>query len=334
MATIVKPFTFASGALVVASEHNSNFDTIYTDYNGGITNANISASAAIVASKLSGVAASGANTDITSVYLNNTGLKIKDTNASHGLSIVPGSNITADKTLTIVTGDADRTITLAGALTTAADFITSGANSLTLTTTGATNVTLPTTGTLATLAGSEELDGKTLDSSVGKGTWTASGTWTLPALTLGGLTQLAEGASIALDAAGSADGAYSGITISGTAGATLAFGDLVYLAAADSRWELADADAASTSGDVILGMCVLAAASDADPTRILLIGNIRADAVFPALTIAAPAYVGTTAGDIQTAQPSGTDDVIRRVGFALTADELYFNPSNDYVTHT
>ncbi len=32
----------------------------------------------------------------------------------------------------------------------------------------------------------QELTNKTLTSSVGKGTWTASGTWTLPALTLGG----------------------------------------------------------------------------------------------------------------------------------------------------
>lgn len=108
----------------------------------------------------------------------------------------------------------------------------------------------------------------------------------------------------------------------------------MYLAAADSRWELADADAASTSGDVILGMCVLAAAGDGSATTVLLYGNIRADAAFPTLTIGAPAYVGTTAGDIQVAQPSGTDDVIRRVGFALTADVLFFNPSNDYVTHT
>ena len=61
-----------------------------------------------------GAAASGANTDITSVYLNNTGLKVKDTDASHGLSIVPGSNLTADHTLTLVTGDADRSITLSG----------------------------------------------------------------------------------------------------------------------------------------------------------------------------------------------------------------------------
>jgi hypothetical protein len=59
-----------------------------------------------------GAAASGANTDITSVYLNNTGLKIKDTNASHGLIIAPGSDLTADHTLTVTTGDADRTLTL------------------------------------------------------------------------------------------------------------------------------------------------------------------------------------------------------------------------------
>lgn len=52
MALIVKPNTFSAGATIVASEHNSNFDTIYNDYNGNITNANVDANAAIVASKL------------------------------------------------------------------------------------------------------------------------------------------------------------------------------------------------------------------------------------------------------------------------------------------
>ena len=61
-----------------------------------------------------------------------------------------------------------------------------GAYALTLTISNTTGVTLPTTGTLATLAGTEELDNKTLDSSVLKGTFTASGTVTVPALTLGG----------------------------------------------------------------------------------------------------------------------------------------------------
>jgi hypothetical protein len=148
----------------------------------------------------------------------------------------------------------------------------------------------------------------------------------------GGDFVLAENTSVQLDPALSADGTYTGITITGTAGAALAFGDLIYLAAADSRWKLADADAASTSGDVLLGMCVLAAGADGNATTILLQGNIRADAAFPALTISAPVYVGTTAGDVQTTAPSATDDVVRRVGFALTADSMYFNPSNDYIT--
>lgn len=197
--------------------------------------------------------------------------------------------------------------------------LTVGTGDLRVTTVG-TN-----TASVVTVGGTQTLTNKTLTSPV---------LTTPSAFTTGGTITLAENTSVALDPAGSADGKYSGITLAGTAGATLAFGDLCYFAAADSRWELADADAAATSGDVVLGMCVLAAAADGDPTVMLLIGNIRADTAFPTMTIGGPMYVGTTAGDIQTAQPSGTDDVIRRVGFALTADELYFNPSNDYITHT
>lgn len=46
--------------------------------------------------------------------LSNTGLKILDTNASHSLGIVPGSNLTADRTFTIATGDSDRILTMSG----------------------------------------------------------------------------------------------------------------------------------------------------------------------------------------------------------------------------
>lgn len=178
---------------------------------------------------------------------------------------------------------------------------------------------------VVTVGGTQTLTSKTLTSP----------TLTTPsAFTTGGTITLAENTSIALDPAGSADGKYSGITVAGTAGTTLAFGDLVYLAAADSRWELADADSVTTAGDVMLGMVVLAAANDGDPTTILLHGIIRADTAFPSLTISAQVYVSTTAGDIQVSQPSGTDDVIRVVGRALTADEIYFHPSEDYITHT
>lgn len=157
---------------------------------------------------------------------------------------------------------------------------------------------------------------------------------TIATATLSGAQQLAEGAGLRLDASLSADGTYSGLTISGTAGATLAFGDVIYLAAADSRWELADASAASTSGSVWVGMCVLAAASDGDPTVILLQGNVRADAAFPALTISAPVYISETAGDITNTAPTTTDSVTRVLGYGITADSMFFNPSNDWITHT
>lgn len=145
---------------------------------------------------------------------------------------------------------------------------------------------------------------------------------------------LAENVPIILDPALSADGQYSGITQAGTAGATLAFGDLIYFSVTDSRWELADADAASTAGDVQLGICVLAAASDGSATTVLLWGKVRADTAFPTFTIGAPQYVSTTAGDVTGTQPSAADDVIRRLGFAEDANSLWFMPSPDYITHT
>ena len=52
MSIITKPNTFSAGATIIASEHNSNFDTIYAEFNGNITNSNIAAAAAIADSKL------------------------------------------------------------------------------------------------------------------------------------------------------------------------------------------------------------------------------------------------------------------------------------------
>lgn len=148
---------------------------------------------------------------------------------------------------------------------------------------------------------------------------------------------LGENFGLALDAALSADGKYSGIVEAGTAGAALAFGDLCYLDPTDSRWELADANAAAgADGDARgrLGICVLAAGADGNSTKVLVWGKVRADAAFPALTVNNPVYVSETAGDITGTQPTTTDAVIRIIGFANTADELFFCPSNDYITHT
>jgi len=137
---------------------------------------------------------------------------------------------------------------------------------------------------------------------------------------------------IALAATLSGDGTYSGITITGTAGATLSFGDLCYLNNDDSRWELADANL-SDGYDAMLGICVLAG-NDGDATRMLLFGNVRADTAFPSLTIGKPAYISETAGDIVVSAPTTADVCVRIVGYALTADELFFNPEKTVVIHT
>lgn len=57
---------------------------------------------------------SGNISGLASATFNNTGLKLRDTNASHSLTVAPGSDLTADRTLTVTTGDADRTVTLSG----------------------------------------------------------------------------------------------------------------------------------------------------------------------------------------------------------------------------
>lgn len=129
-----------------------------------------------------------------------------------------------------------------------------------------------------------------------------------------------------------ANAAYEGIITAGTAGAALAVGDLCYLQTADSRWELADADAEATA-KLMLGICVQAATGDGEATTMLLYGTVRADAAFPTMTVGAPVFVSTTAGDIQTAAPSGTTDIIRIVGYGYTADELFFCPSPDFFEH-
>ncbi len=144
-----------------------------------------------------------------------------------------------------------------------------------------------------------------------------------------GLT-MAENDALILDSVLSLDGKYSGIVEPGEAGATLAFGDLVYLAS-DNHWELADANVVA-GATARLGICVLAAANDGDATTILLFGNVRADTAFPDLTPGAPAFVGETAGDIVTTAPSTSLAVVRVAGHGgRTLNELAFNPSGSWV---
>ena len=100
-----------------------------------------------------------------------TGLGIRSSGSgAFDLTLNNTENLTAGRTLTLTVNNAPRTIDISGNITLASSFITSGSNSITLTSTGPTNVTLPTSGTLVNSTVS------TLSNLASVGTIT-SGTW-------------------------------------------------------------------------------------------------------------------------------------------------------------
>lgn len=179
--------------------------------------------------------------------------------------------------------------------------------------------------------------GVTLDTCVGKGTWTASGTWTLPAMTLGGLAVLSENITIALAPLLTAGDKWCGIldVPAGTsvAGVALAFGEVCYFDVSTSKWKLAKADVAATAF-CKLAMCVLAASGVDQPTSMLLYGKVRADTKFPTLTVSAPAFLSAaTAGLITNTPPVATNNAPRIMGYGNTTHELFFTPDQTYLEH-
>jgi len=104
--------------------------------------------------------------------------------------------------------------------------------------------------------------------------------------------------------------------------------DLVYLNA-NGKWLEADADATGTSIN-LLGMA-LEAKSDGQAMNVALAGSFVRDDTF-SWTIGVPLYVSGAIGEITATKPTGSGDVVRTVGYAVTADVIFFNPSSDYVT--
>lgn len=92
MATITKTNTFTNGATIIASEHNTNFDTIYNEFNGNIDNANLKSSAAIVDTKLEQITTAGKVSGVSITLL---------TSLPSGAGEVPIANI---PTITLAKG--------------------------------------------------------------------------------------------------------------------------------------------------------------------------------------------------------------------------------------
>ena len=131
--------------------------------------------------------------------------------------------------------------------------------------------------------------------------------------------------TVTADTAGLHDGdvVYFGGTTSMTTGA-------IYHYKSDGTWELADADAVATS-DGLLGVA-LGAASDTN--GVLLRGIVTLD--HDAGAIGDVLYISTTAGDCTATAPSGTNDVVRIIGYKIfhaTQKQVWFNPSSDFIIH-
>jgi hypothetical protein len=59
MGKITKPFTLVAGEPILATEHNSNFNTLYNDFNGNISNYNIVTTAGITDDKIEQIVTPG-----------------------------------------------------------------------------------------------------------------------------------------------------------------------------------------------------------------------------------------------------------------------------------
>ena len=147
---------------------------------GAVSVADASASNKGVMQVGTGLTASSGTVSVSpSLTFSNTGLKVQDTDASHALTVAPGSNLTANRTLTVNTGDADRTLTLSGNLTASAAATVSGTNTGDQTITLSGDVTGSGTGSFAaTIANSAVTTAKmanlAADSILGNATGSAA----------------------------------------------------------------------------------------------------------------------------------------------------------------
>jgi len=115
------------------------------------------------------------------------------------------------------------------------------------------------------------------------------------------------------------------ITATLTAGASLVNGNLCYMATADGKMELTDADAAATSAG-LLAMCTATIAENA--TGVFMLSGLYTTS---GLSAGATYYISGTPGAITSTAPSGTGNVVRVVGYALSSTLLWLNPDPTYI---
>ncbi len=157
MGIVAKTYTFSAGAIIVASEHNTNFDTLYNLVNGNLNTSNLAANAALVdtqfaqlttASKVHGSTLTG--TLVTSKGSDIASATTTDIGAATGnfVDVTGSTTITA---LGTIAAGAFRTVRFTGAL---------------ILTHHATSLILPTGADITTAAGDVAMF-----QSLGSGNW-------------------------------------------------------------------------------------------------------------------------------------------------------------------
>lgn len=113
------------------------------------------------------------------------------------------------------------------------------------------------------------------------------------------------------------------ITTEASAGENLVAGDLCYFKNSDGEMYLADADAESTSGNMLL-LC-LETLTDGNSGTFLYRGVYTTTGLTKGVQ-----YVSNTAGDFVGVKPIGSGDIIRIVGYIISSTQFFFDPSQYY----
>lgn len=128
---------------------------------------------------------------------------------------------------------------------------------------------------------------------------------------------------------GSSGSGTTEITVSNDSGSAMSKGDLCYISGDSSgvpQVQLADADAVGTA----TGMLVLIGESIATGSD----GQAVVEGImtgFTGLTAAQTMFVSNTTGGMVGSQPTGSGDIVRVVGYALTTTSVYFKPGASWV---
>lgn len=134
---------------------------------------------------------------------------------------------------------------------------------------------------------------------------------------------------ILFDATPNADHTATGTQTSTlAAGATIAIGECVYLGSG-GKWLKADNDATATT-DKLLAIA-LEAKGDTEAMKVALPGTFVRDDSWN-WTVGAAIYLSDTAGALTETKPTkATDRVVRVVGYAVSADVMWFMPETGVV---